>query len=429
MERKRDPAIPRHRVAALRALTAITAIDAVRMTPHAPEGGPFAREDLVQILLGDDAAAAAAIRRLTSANGWPHALAVADAWSVAPNLRARLHSLGLDAPTPVRRELFFRSQRSFAAATLQARRGVRLCRYLEERGIPAVVFKGLASIAHLHGGSVAHRVIKDVDVLIRPRDLPQVLDALQSTGMQCEDGGSLGDYLAFVRNSPGFGGNEAITLRGEDQADLDVHWSIGPSTHPGLHVDAIVARAERVALFGASIRVVTPADGLMLSAHHSIRETFAADQMLRDVLDTAGWLTLLAQRGCLADALQQASACRMDVPVLALAEILVRRSGRQRIAPTDARAERLAELFDLQVREGPIEKDVTYLADTYAFRQIVSGLVSAVLLPLRLLTGAGMGAHFLGKSAARAYHSFPLGQKGKSKKNFTCASDAPFLLD
>lgn len=340
-----------------------------------PEGAPSVREDLIEILLGDDAAASASVRRLTSANGWPQALEVADVWSVAPNLRARLTSLGVDAPPPVRRELFIRAQRSSAAATLQARRGVQLCQYLEEQGIPAVVFKGLASIAHLHGGSPAQRMIKDVDVLIRPRDLTQVLEALQAVGMQCEDGGSLGDYLAFVRNSPGFGGNEAITLRGKDQADLDLHWSIGPSTHPGLHADAIIARAERVTLFGASIRVVTPADGLMLSAHHSIRETFAADQMLRDVFDTAGWLTLLAQRGSLAEALQQASACRMDVPVLALAEILVRRSGRDRIAPTDARAERLAELFDLQVREGPIEKDFTYLADTHAVRQIVSGLL------------------------------------------------------
>ena len=336
--------------------------------------GP-AREDLIQILLGDDGTAAACVRRVTSASGWPDILEVADVWSVVPNLRARLFSLGLDVPEQVRRNLFIRFQRSVAAATRQARRGVRLCRYLEDRGIPAVVFKGLASIAHLYGGAPANRMIKDVDLLIRPGDLAQVLEALQSAGMHREDGGNLGDYLAFVRNSPGFGGNEAITLRGKDQADLDVHWSFGPHTHPDLHADAIVVRAELVTLFGTSIRVVAPADGLMLSAHHSIRETFAADQMLRDVLDTAGWLKLLEQRGRLDEALQRASSCRMDVPVLALAEILVRRSGRRRIAPADARAERLAELFDLQVREGPIEKDFTYLTDAYAFRQIVSGLL------------------------------------------------------
>ena len=338
--------------------------------PPGPE-----REDLIQLLLGDDGTVAACARRLTGADRWPDVLAVADAWCVIPNLRARLSSLRLSLPEPVRRNLFIRFQRSFAAATLQARRGVRLCRYLEDRGLPVVVFKGLASIAHLHGGVPAGRMIKDVDLLVRPRDLAQVLDALQSAGMHREDGGNLGDYLAFVRHSPGFGGNEAITVRGTDQPELDVHWSFGPHTPPDLQAETIVARAELVTLFGTSIRVVAPADGLMLSAHHSIRETFAADQMLRDVLDTAGWLTLLEQRGHLDEALQRATACHLDVPVLALVEILVRRAGRKRIAPADPRAERLAELFDLQVREGPIEKDFTYLADTYAVRQVVSGIL------------------------------------------------------
>lgn len=354
----------------------LTAIGGAMMTPNVPEIDPSAREDLIEILLGDDGTAVECARRRTSASGWPDLLELADVWSVVPNLRARLVSLGLDVPTQVRRNLFIRVQRSCAVATRQARRGVRLCRYLEDRGIPAVVFKGLASIAHLYGGATAERMIKDVDLLIRPRDLAQVLDALQSAGLRPEDGGHLDDYLAFVRHSPGFGGNEAITLRGPGQADLDVHWSFGPDTHPDLQAEALVARAELVTLFGTPIRVVAPADGLMLSAHHSVRETFAADHMLRDVLDTAGWLTLLGQRGHLDEALQRARSCRMDVPVLALAEILVRRSGRERIAPADARAERLADLFDLQVREGPINKDFTYLADTYAVRQVVSGLLS-----------------------------------------------------
>ena len=334
-----------------------------------------AREDLIQILLNDAASAASCVHRVTSALGWDFVFDVAEAWNVVPNLRARLLALGLDLKPQVRQALFLRFQRAFAAATLQARRGVQMCLHLEDRGIPAVVFKGLASLAHLYDGSAAGRMIKDVDLLIRPRDLAPALEVLQSAGLQLEDGGSLSDYLAFVRNSPGFGGNEAITIHGADQADLDLHWSFGPRTHPELGADAIVARAERVTLFGEAVRVVAPADGLMLSAHHAMRETFAADQMLRDVLDTALWLPLLERRGDLTAALRQAEICRMDVPVRALAEVVVRRSGRSRIAPPDPRAERLADLFELQVREGSIAKDLTYLADTHAVRQILSGFL------------------------------------------------------
>ena len=49
-------------------------------------------------------------------------------------------------------------------------------------------------------------------------------------------------------------------------------------------------------------------------------------------------------------------------------------------------------------------------------RSCASGPVSAALLPLRRLAGAVMDSHFLGKSRAQAYHSFLLGQKGKSKR-------------
>lgn len=332
------------------------------------------REHLVEILLGDDSAAQACVHRVTSTKGWSDVFEVADAWSVIPNLRARLLSFGPAVPHQARHDLFIRFQRSFATATLQAHRGVRVCRYLEDRGIPAVVFKGLASIAHLYDASPAGRMIKDVDVLIRPSDLEAALEALQSAGLRLEDGGSLRDYLVFVRNAPGFGGNEAITVHGSDQSALDVHWSFGPHTHPDFHADAIVARAEMLTLFNTPVRVAAPADGLLLSAHHSIRETFAADGMMRDVLDTARWLDLLERRGCLSDALRRASACRIEVPVLALAAILVRRSGRSPIAPANVHANRLAELFDLQIRDGPIAKDMTYLADAHALRQIFTGL-------------------------------------------------------
>jgi hypothetical protein len=333
------------------------------------------REALVTLLLNDGAAATACAARLAQDGGWDAVCELAELWNVVPNLRARLATLRTELPPRARQNLFERFQRSFAAATLEARRGVVMCRYLEDQGIPVVVFKGLASIAHLYRGAPSERMIKDVDLLIRPQDLEPALKALQAAGMQREDGGSLNDYLAFVKNSPGFAGNEAITLRGDGQADLDVHWSFGPQTHPEFQADAIVARSEMVSLFGTSIRVSAPGDGLMLSAHHSIRETFAPDHMLRDVLDTARWLDLLEARGSLGDALRRAELCRMDTPVLALAEILVHRSGRRRVAPPRAAVSHLATLFEAQVSEGPIAKDFTYLADGHAIRQIVTGVL------------------------------------------------------
>ena len=327
------------------------------------------------MLLNDEASAVACANRLTRHHGWDAAFEQADLWNVVPNLRTRLRTLNVELSPDTRQSLFARFRRSHLATTLQARRGVVLCRYLEDQGIPVVAFKGLASIACAYQGAASERTIKDVDLLIRPADLEPCLKALQAAGMHLEDGGSLDDYLAFVRHSPGFAGNEAITVRGQGQPDLDVHWSFGPRPHPQFHPDAIVARAEAVTVFDTSIRVAAPADCLMLSAHHAMRETLAADQMLRDVLDAERWIALLEHQGRLTEALQHAELCHLDVPVRVLAEILVQRSGRPRIAPADAAVSRLAGLFELQVMEGPIAKDLTYLVDRHALRQIVSGFL------------------------------------------------------
>jgi hypothetical protein len=335
------------------------------------------REGLIDVLIGGAEVSAGAAARLESEKAWPAVLDLAATWCVIPNLRQRVTELRIPVPADLKHRLFALFEEAFVSSTLQARRGASVCRQLEEKGFPVAVFKGLASIAHLHQGNPSARTIKDVDILVREKDLDPVLEIMQGLGLKPDHGGDFSQYAAFVRNSPGFAGNEAVAVGDNGLAELDVHWSLGPRTAAEFRVEAIVERSEWVNLFGERIRVVSPADGLLLSAHHAVRENFAPDGMLRDVLDTFSWMKVLGQRGQLETCLARARLCRIEDPVLALAEILAAKgAGVHPPVPLSPQAAKLAQLFWLQVRNGQMGKDLAYLADPHSIRQILRGALS-----------------------------------------------------
>jgi len=335
------------------------------------------REGLIDLLIGGAEVAAGASTRVGRENAWPAIFDLAAIWSVVPNLRKRLVELRTPLSADLKKRLFFLFQEAYVSSTLQARRGVSVCRKLEEKGFPVVVFKGLASIAHLYQGNPSARTIKDVDILVREKDLNGALGVMEDLGLKPDHGGNFPGYAAFVRNSPGFAGNEALSAGGSGLGELDVHWSLGPRSAAEFRIEAIIERSGWVNLFENQIRVISPRDGLLLSAHHAVRENFAPDGMLRDVLDAFAWLKLLDQRGELEQCLERARRCRIEDPVLALAEILAaRQTVVRKAARLSPNAAALAQLFWLQARNGPLGKDLTYLADTHSVRQILRGAFS-----------------------------------------------------
>jgi hypothetical protein len=335
------------------------------------------REDLVDLLIGGSAAAARVIARMDGENGWPEIFHLAASWSVVPSLRTRLADLGISLSENLKQQLFGLFQEAYAASTLQARRGVSVCRKLQENAVPVVIFKGLAAIAHLYQGQPSARTIKDVDIVVSEKDLDGALNFLDSLGLKADHGGDLRAYTAFLRNSPGFAGNKALSVGGTGLGELDVHWSLGPNTAPDFRVEAIIERSCWVNLFEQPVRVISPCDGLLLTAHHAVREDFAPDGMLRDVLDASAWLSLLEHRNEMEECLERARRCRIEDPVLALMEILAAKEGAaRRSARSSRRAAALSKLFWFQTQNGPLGKDITYLADPYSLWQIARGALS-----------------------------------------------------
>jgi hypothetical protein len=256
---------------------------------------------------------------------------------------------------------------------------------LEQAGIPVVAFKGLASIAVLYGDS-KHRSIQDADILILKKDLPKALACLGRQGFERQGPETLAQYLRFVEECPGFAGNQAVTVHGEQGCEVDLHWEVAGS---GLRPEEILRRAAKCNLMDSTIPVVDAKDGFLLTVHHAIRENFAIEIVCRDLLDAELWLRRLRETGRFEEeGMKWVAGSRCKVAALTVATLV---SGYDRATaatqaatwlselanPAERRsAASLAELFHYQLRHGRLGKDVFYLVHSRPWRQILKGLAT-----------------------------------------------------
>lgn len=339
-------------------------------------GNRTTAECLIALLTGDREAVLAVAREAVERRQWRSIAATAGEWHVATQLLARLESLGVTAEPEAREDLLAHHRISFAKTSFVGSRVAALCRLLEDSGIRAAIFKGLSAVAHLYSRTQA-RSIRDGDILIGEQDVEKTVGILERQGLVAEYDGDLTTYRSVVRHLPGFRGNESVTLGSPGHGDVDVHWRLGRKIVPELEAERIIDRAGFVELYSHRVRVVCPADGLVLSAHHAVRENFNPGGMLRDLLDTREWFALLDRTGQLESALDHVERCRMSAPVQALALILGDGRAAQRLSPRggDSGTD-LARLFHIQAREGPLGQDLVSLADPGAWGSIARGMLS-----------------------------------------------------
>jgi Uncharacterised nucleotidyltransferase len=339
---------------------------------------------LLEFLLADDGKATAVARRFFESQCWREAIAVAKAWNAIPQLFDRIGSLGLKLTAADTAKLRFEYLNAYRQSAFRAAKAIGAIHNLEQAGIPAVAFKGIASIAVLYGDP-KHRTIHDADILILKKDLPNALARLERQGFARRGSETLAQYLRFVEESPGFAGNQALTLYGDGGSEIDLHWDLHGS---GLPAEEILERAVPVDLMGSTIPVVDAQDGILLTVHHTIRENFAIESVCRDLVDARLWLQYLRETGRLEAVMKWAAESRVKVAALTVATLLsgyddttaaaqaaVLLSGLA--SPAERRsATSLAELFHYQLRHGRLGKDVFYLVHSRPWRQIFRGLAT-----------------------------------------------------
>jgi hypothetical protein len=324
-------------------------------------------QELVPLLVGTPEQFSASTSKIAGGDAWMRTIAQAESWCVLPTLNNRIQEFDFQLDTAVKSDLSVRCRRAFASSASVAHRGAELCAYLGRSGIPAVLFKGLSSIIHLYPGP-QERTVKDADLLILEQDLKAAVAALEKLNLHAGHGGDLDAYVHAIRNMPGFAGNESLAVDAPPFEHLDVHWRLCRRPVEGMQMERIIGRAVRGRLFGTEVLVVSPADGLVLSAHHALRNRFATSGMIRDVLDARRWLDLAERCGEWESTLAHVDRCRMGPAVFALAMI----GGREpRVAQLMSEQGReLVEWFNLQTREGPLGQDLAHLADFLAMRQV-----------------------------------------------------------
>lgn len=328
--------------------------------------------ELISLLIGTKEQFLDSAYRIAAGNAWLRTITTAESWCVLPALNIRIREFNFQLDPAINSDLSARCRRAFAASASVAHRGAELCAYLEGSGIPAALFKGLASIIHLYPGP-QERTVKDADLLIGEQDLKPAVAALEKLNLRAGHGGDLDAYVHAIRNMPGFAGNESLAVDAPPFEHLDVHWRLGRRPVEDMQVERIIGRAVRGKLFETDVVVVSAADGLVLSAHHALRNRFAPNGMIRDVLDTGRWLDLLELRGELETTLTHVERCRLGPAVFALAMIGGREPSASRLASDEGRE--LVDLFHLQARDGPLGQDLAHLADSLAMRQIARAVL------------------------------------------------------
>lgn len=331
-----------------------------------------ARQCLLRILFASPDASSPA--------DWPSVFQTAETWSVVPQLAARIQELGLRPPADLWADFKRVHIATFARSASRASKGAAALLHLERAGIPAAAFKGLASMARLYP-IPANRTIKDADILIEPQHVPAALSCLSELGLVSREGYDLGRWDRFLDHSPGFSGNKAMVLSEAGGMEIDLHWDVG-----GLQPAELLACGETLPLFTSQVRVVSAADGMILTARHSIRENLAIDAICRDLFDLRLSCDYLSSRGMLAPALQRVRESTSLVPLLALTGILQAMDGDSGAVRDSAcilagfaspkqrqSASHLQTLFFHQVNHGPIGKDLLYLSHSIPARQILAG--------------------------------------------------------
>jgi hypothetical protein len=153
---------------------------------------------------------------------------------------------------------------------------IQILKTLEARNIPSIPFKGPLLSERLYG-NVALRQCSDLDLLVRPEDLPLSLAALQTMGFESEH--ALRPELIAALVATDF---EITLIR--DGVHLDLHWDVMPPFYGiAFGLNAAWQRARRTKTAGAQILEFAPEDLFLALALHASKHFWAKLIWLSDL--------------------------------------------------------------------------------------------------------------------------------------------------
>ena len=156
---------------------------------------------------------------------------------------------------------------------------------LDEAGLPCISFKGpvLATQAYR---SLALRVCTDLDLLVRPQDLPRLGGIVTAHGFM--PGAKLQQFYGFKRRFFLYLSQQATFVHRTNQIHLDVHVGLAPPLYAyPTRFEVLYDRGIDMKLSGVTVRTFSPEDALVLLCLHGEKNRW---EYLKYVCDIAAVL-------------------------------------------------------------------------------------------------------------------------------------------
>ena len=148
--------------------------------------------------------------------------------------------------------------RAFAARNAYlARELTRLLERFETEKIPAIPYKG-PLVAALAYGNHSLREFNDLDILIRPRDIPRACAALRDEGFETAARYTPREQAHIQREFKEYCFQSGLVV-------VEPHWSITARRFPfPIDYDALWSRAREASFCERTVRVLSPEDWLLI---------------------------------------------------------------------------------------------------------------------------------------------------------------------
>jgi len=361
-------------------------------------------ELLAAFLLGGDARAHAAASEITKQRLWDNEIRLALNWRALPQLRSRIASLEVVLDSDARKTLADLSASTTAQSALIAHATASALAALEDAGIRVAAFKGLGMIASLYQRP-SERMLSDADVLIEARSFRAAVPVLARIGFFPDVSIPLDEWLDLLEQRV-YPVHDFLDFADASGSRIDLHWRLRTPSPSGFPIAEIIGRAESRIFSGIGVRAVAPEDAILFTTHHLLRDKLAPRSAVKDLLDLKAWLDVRDRRWKWDVLLRRARSTGLTTSLLAALEILSRYDPEAdaralavevtgaSAADVGKTAERLADVFDLQLREpmNDVVVGLTAMTPSLARRFIVSRL--------RSITDPTYKAHkFAGESA------------------------------
>lgn len=348
---------------------------------------------LATVLLGEREAAMIAARETGERKLWDNAVRLALMWRALPQLRTRIADLSVDTGSPARTSLISLGAAAAAESGVICRGAGIAMSGLDRAGIRTAAFKGLGMIASVYG-SPGRRMLNDVDMLVQKTDFPAATLALGAVGFKPAISIGLDEWFRMLEERV-YPAHDFLDFVNDMGVRIDVHWTLRTPAGKGFSIGEILGRSVALQLGSGMIRVVSPEDSILLTAHHLVRDRLSPRSAVKDLADIQAWLELSGVRWTIGTLDDRARNAGLSTSLLAALRILESfapgGSGSVAAAGISAGcsrkesriADRLASLFLLQLRGAVVSEMV--MGMTAATPRLVGRFV---LSRLRSLTDA-----------------------------------------